>query len=85
MVQHRMTDEEFAEFCSEHPYLLLEMTAEQEVIVMAPNFTLTGFRNSNINRQLAAWAEQDGRGKWAIPPPAMFSPTAPADLPTSPG
>ena len=57
-----MTDEEFAELCSEHPDLLFEMTAEGEIIVMAPNFTLTGFRNSKIDRQLAAWAEQDRRG-----------------------
>lgn len=57
-----MTDQEFAELCSEHPDLLFEMTAEGEIIVMAPNFTLTGFRNSKIDRQLAVWAEQDGRG-----------------------
>ena len=57
-----MTDGEFTEFCSEHPDLLFEMTAEGEIIVKAPNFTLTGFRNSQIDRQLAVWAEQDGRG-----------------------
>ena len=62
MLFRSMTDEEFAELCSEHPDLLFEMTAEGEIIVMAPNFTLTGFRNSKIDRQLAAWAEQDRRG-----------------------
>ena len=37
-----MTDEEFAQFCAEHPDLFFEMTAEGELIVMPPTFTLTG-------------------------------------------
>jgi Uma2 family endonuclease len=57
-----MTDEEFAEFCSEHPDLRIEMTAEGELILMAPTHSRTGLRNSQINRQLADWAEKDGRG-----------------------
>ncbi len=78
-----MTDQEFAELCSEHPDLLFEMTAEGEIIVMAPNFTLTGFRNSKIDRQLAVWAEQDGRGivgdssaSYVLPNGARRSPDA---------
>jgi Uma2 family endonuclease len=57
-----MTDDAFAEFCSEHPDLFFEMTAEGELIVMPPNFTLTGIRNGKIYFQLANWAERDGRG-----------------------
>jgi Uma2 family endonuclease len=57
-----MTDEEFAGFCAEHPDLFFEMTAEGEIIVMPPTYSLTGARNSRISRQLGAWAEQDGRG-----------------------
>ena len=59
---HPMTDEEFAEFCSEHPDLFFEMTAEGDIIVMPATYTLTGIRNSRITRQLDAWAEQDSRG-----------------------
>jgi Uma2 family endonuclease len=57
-----MTDQQFADFCSEHPDLFFEMTAEAEIIVMAPTFSLTGLRNSNINSALNSWAGQDGRG-----------------------
>jgi Uma2 family endonuclease len=57
-----MNDEEFAEFCSEHPDLFFEMTAEGELIVMPPTFSLTSFRNQEIARQFASWAVQDGRG-----------------------
>jgi Uma2 family endonuclease len=57
-----MTDQEFAAFCAEHPDLFFEMTAEGELIVMPPTYTLTGIRNTKILRQLEAWSEQDGRG-----------------------
>src|SRR5215469_7273155 len=57
-----MTDEEFAEFCSEHPDLFFEMTAEGELIVMPPNFSLMGLRNSEILDQLKGWAKHDGHG-----------------------
>jgi Uma2 family endonuclease len=57
-----MTDSEFAEFCSEHPDLWFEMTAEGELIVMPPAFTKTGFRNRAIIVQRDRWAEQDERG-----------------------
>ena len=57
-----MTDEEFAEFCAEHPDLFFEMTAEGELIVMPPAFTLTGARNLEILVQLGAWARSDGKG-----------------------
>jgi Uma2 family endonuclease len=57
-----MTDEQFAEFCSEHPDLFFEMTAEGEIIVMAPTFSMTAMRNSKIIGQLDSWADQDARG-----------------------
>jgi Uma2 family endonuclease len=62
LTAHPMTDEEFAEFCAEHPDLFFEMTAEGEIIVMPPTYSLTGARNARISGQLYAWAEQDGRG-----------------------
>ena len=57
-----MTDDQFAEFCSEYPELMFEMSSEGELIVTAPAFSLTGARNSNINHQLSVWAHLDGRG-----------------------
>jgi len=57
-----MTDEEFADFCAQHPDLFFEMTAEGELIVMPPNYTLTSARNRAIVSQLDRWAAQDCRG-----------------------
>ena len=57
-----MTDEQFAEFCSEHPDMIFEMTAEGEIIVMAPMHSLTGARNNEVLHQLTVWAKQDARG-----------------------
>ena len=42
--------------------LRLELTAEGELIVMAPAKTEIGARNSALNAQLWFWAQQDGTG-----------------------
>ena len=57
-----MTDEEFTAFCADHPDLNFEMTAEGEIIVMAPTHSFTGVRNSDIGAQLFNWARRDRRG-----------------------
>jgi Uma2 family endonuclease len=57
-----MTDQQFADFCAEHPDLFFEMTAEGEIIVMPPNFSLTGIRNREITGQLDRWAAKNRRG-----------------------
>ena len=57
-----MTDEQFAAFCAEHPDLFFEMTADGELIVMPPNYTLTGIRNGEIGRQLTNWARASSAG-----------------------
>ncbi|MFN0102971.1 MAG: Uma2 family endonuclease [Bryobacteraceae bacterium] len=62
LTAHPMSDEEFAEFCSEHPDLFFEMSARGELIVMAPTYSLTGVRNQEIGAQLRVWAKSDGRG-----------------------
>jgi Uma2 family endonuclease len=59
---HPMSDKEFAAFCAEHPDLNFEMTADGELIVMAPTYSDTGVSNSNISAQLETWARKDGRG-----------------------
>jgi Uma2 family endonuclease len=62
LTAHPMTDQQFADFCSEHPDLFFEMTAEGEIIVMPPNFSLNGIRNSEITGQLERWAAEQRRG-----------------------
>ncbi len=57
-----MTDSEFLAFCSEHPDLNFEMTAEGELIVMAPTGFDSGARNADILQALRTWAKQDGCG-----------------------
>ncbi len=57
-----MSDDEFAAFCAEHPDLNFEMTAEAELIVMAPTYSDTGGRNASITAQLFNWTIKDGRG-----------------------
>ncbi len=57
-----MTDREFTAFCSEHPDLNFEMTAEGEIIVMAPTHFLTGVSNCDIAGQLFIWARKDRCG-----------------------
>jgi Uma2 family endonuclease len=62
LTAHPVTDEEFAEFCAEHPDLFFEMTAEGEIIVMPPTCSITGARNADISGQPGMWAAQDRRG-----------------------
>jgi Uma2 family endonuclease len=57
-----MSDKEFAAFCAEHSDLNFEMTAEGDLIVMAPRYSLTGARNATICGDLKAWSKSDGRG-----------------------
>lgn len=57
-----MTDEQFADFCAENPDLFFEMTAEGELLVMPPAFSMMSIRNAEIVSQLNHWAVREGRG-----------------------
>jgi Uma2 family endonuclease len=57
-----MTDEQFAELCAEHPDLFFEVTAEGEMLIMPPTYSLTGIRNQEIIGQLHRWMAFDGTG-----------------------
>lgn len=57
-----MSDEEFAELCAGHPDLFFEMSAEGDLLVMPPNYSITGMRHSQVLHQLTNWAHRDGRG-----------------------
>lgn len=82
---HPMGDEEFASFCADHPDLNFELTAEGELIVMAPAHSGTGTCKFEIVGQLRNWAKKDRRGIGCSPPPASFFPMVPAALPMPPG
>jgi Uma2 family endonuclease len=57
-----LSPEQFLRLCGENRDLRLELTAQKELIIMTPTNSKTGIRNSEITRQLANWAKQDGRG-----------------------
>jgi hypothetical protein len=66
-----MTDDEFAEFCGEHPDLWFEVTAEGELLVAPPAFTLTGARNADITCQVHGdFAKHIGRAAYWLHPEA---------------
>jgi Uma2 family endonuclease len=58
-----MTDAEFEAFCSEHPDVFIEVTAEGEILIMPPNYWRTGIQNAYIAKQLAIWADSNDTGK----------------------
>src|ERR1051325_8710452 len=53
LTAHPMADEEFAALCSQHPDLFFEMTAEGELIVMAPNCSPTVARPAPATAQFS--------------------------------
>jgi Uma2 family endonuclease len=76
-----MTDEEFTELCAEHPDLSFEMTADGQLIVMAPTHSLTAVRNSHIIGSLIAWGDQDKRGAVLDSSGGFVLPKVPGALP----
>lgn len=58
----KLSEEQFARLCQENPDLRLELTAQQELIIMPPTGSKTGQRNSRLTRRLDTWAETDGTG-----------------------
>jgi Uma2 family endonuclease len=58
----RLTDEQFYQLCQDNEDLRLELTADGELIIMAPTGGTTGVRNATINYQVTGWARKDGTG-----------------------
>lgn len=58
----RLTEEQFTRLCQENPELRIELTAQQELVIMPPTGSETGRRNSTLTQRLANWAETDGAG-----------------------
>lgn len=57
-----LTDGQFYRLCQDNRDLRLELTAQRELVIMAPTGSKTGWRNSKLNQRLANWAEGDGAG-----------------------
>ena len=57
-----LSEDEFFAFCQQNRDLRIEQTREGDWIIMPPTGFETGSRNSEISRQLANWAKQDGTG-----------------------
>src|SRR2546426_12793232 len=60
--RERFTDDEFAEFCAEHPELRVEMNSEGEMIIMPPVVSEGGERNFLLSGRFFEWVETDGTG-----------------------
>ena len=79
----RLTPEQFALLCQENPDLRFELTSQQELVIMAPAGSETGWRNNKIAVRLGTWAEADGTGLafdssagFTLPNSAIRSPDA---------
>lgn len=57
-----LSDEQFLQLCQDNEDLRLELTAEGDLIIMAPTGGTTGSRNAKFNARLTVWAEKDGTG-----------------------
>ncbi|MGI8741321.1 MAG: Uma2 family endonuclease [Bryobacteraceae bacterium] len=78
-----MTDEEFAKFCAKYPDYFIEMTAQGELLIMPPSYSLTGAQTGEIGSQLNDWARKhrngivtDGISGFVLPSGARRSPDA---------
>ena len=58
----KFSDAEYLAFCRANPNLLLERTAEGEILIAPPAGGESSYRNAKVTMQLSRWAEQDGRG-----------------------
>ena len=57
-----MTEEQFFQLCSDNRDLSMELTAQKELIVMAPKGLMSGWRENILSTRLTNWAENDGTG-----------------------
>ena len=81
--EHRMTDDQYFEFCMANPSVRFERTPEGEIIIVPPAGFESDHLNLDITAQLHRWAVRDGRGiasgptaEFILPTRAAFSPDA---------
>ena len=58
-----VTRDYFLRFIATNPELRTELTAEGEMIVMAPAYSLSGSQNWELASQLWVWAKKNGQGR----------------------
>jgi len=58
----RLTEEQFALLCQENRDFRFELTAQQELVIMPPAGSETGWRNNEVSYVLTAWTKADGTG-----------------------
>jgi len=61
-LQHKLTDDEFFEFCQRNRDLRIEMNKEGEMIIMMPTGSESGNRGFNFTVEFGIWAKADGTG-----------------------
>ncbi len=78
-----MTDEDFAALCAQYPNHQLEVTAEGDLLIMAPASIDSSEQNSEITTQLRLWTRKtrlgfctDSSGGFVLPNGARRSPDA---------
>ena len=57
-----ISDAQFARIVADNPELRLELSAQEELIVMSPTGGKTGRRNSRIIQRLLNWSDRGGGG-----------------------
>jgi Uma2 family endonuclease len=58
----KLTEEQFALLCQENRDFRFELTAQQELVIMPPAGSETGWRNNEVSYVLTAWTKADGTG-----------------------
>lgn len=58
----RLSDEQFESLARNHPDLNLELSAEGELIIVAPTLPDTGWKNNELSFLLTVWAKKEGTG-----------------------
>jgi Uma2 family endonuclease len=57
-----LTDDQFLRLCSDNRDLRIEISAQEELIIMPPPGSKTGKRGAVITYHLMSWSRQDGTG-----------------------
>jgi Uma2 family endonuclease len=72
--KHKLTDDEYFEFCAANPDLRIERTAEGEIVIVPPAGYESSRHETEVCAQLRNWARRDGRGRVSGPSAAFFLP-----------
>ena len=81
---NRMSEDEFFDFCQRYRKWGIERNAQQQILMMAPTFSLTGKRNARLITQLGIWWDKhpeageifDSNAGFTLPNGAVRSPDA---------